>query len=185
MISKKCLFIHRAYDHESLAIEYLSAVLKRGGHETDLILSHDEEKSFNKRLIEKIKRFNPDFIFFSIMTDDYLWASKTSQFIKENFEKILIIFGGVHITACPDSVIKNDFVDYIILGEGEGAVLELVENPHRIDIKNVWLKKDGQIIRNKLRPLIEDLDSLPFPDKELFFKEAPYLKGETYYFMTG
>jgi radical SAM superfamily enzyme YgiQ (UPF0313 family) len=89
------------------------------------------------------------------------------------------------VTACPEEVIQNKFVDYIVLGEGEEAIIELVENPNRTNIKNVWLKKGGRVIKNKLRPLIENLDSLPFPDKELFFKEAPYLKGEVYYLMTS
>ena len=179
----RCLFVYRDHDHESLAIEHLSAFLKRENHETGLILIYQDEK-FEKRLIEKIEDFKPDFICFSVMTDDYLWACKTAEFIKKN-KSIPIIFGGVHVTSCPEEVIKNKFVDYIVLGEGEEAIVELIENPRKKNIKNVWFKNKGKIIKNKLRPLIQDLDSLPFPDKELFFKEAPYLKGEAYYFMTS
>lgn len=179
----KCLFVHPDHDHESLAVEYLSAVLKSAGHETGLIIIQKDEK-FEKRLTEKLELFCPDFICFSVMTDDYIWACDISKFIKK-IKNIPIIFGGVHVTACPEEVIKNKFVDYIVLGEGEEALAELVKNPHKTNIKNVWLKKKGKIIKNKLRPLIQDLDSLPFPDKDLFFKEAPYLKGETYYFMTS
>ncbi len=182
----RCLFVHKDNGHESLAIEYLSAVLKRAGHETDLIIMSDyeEKNSAQKRLKERIENFNPEFIGFSIMTDDYLWACDISEFIK-GIRNIPIIFGGPHITACPGEVMKNKFVDYTVIGEGEEAIVELVENPKKKNIKNVWLKKNGKIIQNKLRPLIKNLDDLPFPDKELFFKEAPYLKGEAYYFMTS
>jgi len=182
----KCLFIWKAHDHESMATEYLSAVLKRAGHETALILFSDfEEKSaIHKRLNEKLNNFKPDYICFSVMTDDYSWACDLSKYIKK-IKNIPIIFGGVHITSCPDEVIKNDFVDYIILGEAEEAMIELVENPNQTNIRNVWSKKNGLIIKNELRPLIKDLDILPFPDKELFYKEAPYLKGEIYYCMSG
>lgn len=179
----KCLFVHKDHDHESLALEYLSAVLKKAGHKTDLIIIYEDEK-FEKRLTERIHNFQPDFICFSVMTDDYIWACELSEFIKK-IKNIPIIFGGVHVTACPEEVIKNKSVDYIVLGEGEEAILELVENPRKKNIRNVWIRNNGKIIKNKLRPLIENLDSLPFSDKELFFKEAPYLKGETYYFTTS
>ncbi len=182
----KCLFIHRDNGHESLAIEYLSSVLKKAGHETDLIIISDYENkdSAKNRLKKRIEIFNPDFIGFSLMTDDYLWACDLSEFIKK-IKDIPIIFGGVHVTACPEEVIKNDFIDYAVMGEGEETIVELINNPEKTNIKNVWMKRNGKIIRNTLRPLIKNLDELPFPDKELFFKEAPYLEGETYYFMTS
>ena len=182
----KCLFVWKAHDHESMATEYLSAVLKRAGHETGLILFSDfeEEKVIHKRLAEKINNFKPDYVCISVMTDDYFLMCELAKSIK-NIKNIPIIFGGVHITSCPEEVIKNDFVDFIVLGEGEEAIVELIENPNKTDTKNVWFKKDGMIIRNGLRPLIKDLDSLPLPDKELFYEEAPYLKGEIYYCMSG
>lgn len=182
----KCLFVWKAHDHESMAIEYLSAVLKRAGHETALILfsDYEEENAIHNRLTEKMNNFKPDYVCFSVMTDDYSWACDLSKYIKKAGD-VPIIFGGVHVTSCPEETIKNDFVNYIVLGEAEEAIVELVENPNQIDIKNVWFKKDGTIIKNKLRPLIKDLDTLPFPDKELFYKEAPYLRGEIYYCMSG
>ncbi|MFA5856722.1 MAG: radical SAM protein [Candidatus Pacearchaeota archaeon] len=181
--SKKVLFVFPAYDHESLGLEVLSASLKKAGHSADLILNHPDEKYFKKRLIKRILDFKPDFIGFSVMTDDYLWACETSKFIK-SFKDIPIIFGGIQATSCTDEVISNSFVDYAVVGEAEEALIELIENPKRTNIKNVWSKKNNKIYKNPLRPLIQDLDSIPFPDKGLFLKEAPYL-GEIYYIMTG
>ena len=182
--SKKILFIYPARENESLAIEYLSSCLKIAGHITNLIIGYSEEKNFNKRLFQRIESFKPDFIGLSVMTDDYSWACKTSKFIKSNF-KTPIIFGGLHPTSCPEEVISNDFVDYIVIGEGEDAIVDLVENPEKTNIKNVWTKKNGKIIKNPLRPLIEDLDTIPFPDKDLYFKEAPYLRRIAYFCMTS
>jgi radical SAM superfamily enzyme YgiQ (UPF0313 family) len=86
-----------------------------------------------------------------------------------------IIFGGVHVTMVPDEVITNDCVDIICVGEGEGAIVELTNamDRHKIDysIRNLWFKKDGEVIKNEIRPLISDLDSLPFPDKILFYEK--------------
>src|SRR4030042_4021033 len=54
--------------------------------------------------------------------------------------------------------------------------LEQKDDDYRI--KNVCLKRDGQIIKNEPRDLIQDLDSLPFPDKDLYAKEYTDFKGE-------
>ena len=65
----------------------------------------------------------------------------------------------------------------MIVGEGEGALLDLargIENGH-IDPEtpNLWLKVDGEMVSNKPRPLITDLDDLPFADKDLFHDGGP------------
>lgn len=180
---KKILFIYPGRENESLAIENLSASLKRQGHKTDLILDYENKKFFKGRLIKRINDFQPDFICFSVMTDDYAWACKISRFIKENYN-IPIIFGGIHITSCPEEVINKEFIDYVVLGEGDEAIVELVENPEKTNIKNVWFKKNSKITKNPSRNLIENLNQLPFPDRMLFHKEAPYLK-DIYHCMTS
>ncbi len=183
MKSKRILFVYRGIEHESLGIEYLSATLKKEGHKTNLILGYDGEKNFKKRLYKRINYFNPDFICFSVMTDDYLWASETSKIIKEKFD-MLIIFGGIHVTSCPEEVINNDSVDYIVIGEGDATLIEIVNNPKNTKIKNMWTKKGKEIIKNPIRPLLQNLDDLPFPDNMLFYEEAPYLK-DIYHCMTS
>ncbi len=183
-IKKKVLFVYPAYENTGLAIEYLSASLKKAGHDTNLILIYQREKNFKNKLSDRIKSFKPDFIAFSVLTDNYTWACSLSNYIKEAHKDIPIIFGGIHATSCPEEVISNKSVDYIVLGEGEDAIVELVENPKKTNIKNVWLKKNNKVIKNKPRPLVEDLDTLPFPDKEITFNEAPYFR-DSYFIMTS
>lgn len=183
MKEKKVLFIYPLKEAESLGIEYLSAYLKKWGHKTDLILYKNTEEDFNKRLTERINKFKPDFICFSIMTEDYAWACKIAKLTKHIINKP-IIFGGNHSTSCPEEVLKNDFVDYVVRSEGEEALIEIIESPDKTDIKNVWMKKEGKIIKNDIRPLIQDLDSLPLPDKDLFNKESPHFK-DLYICMVG
>lgn len=183
IMSKRILFVYPINEGGCLGIEYLSSVLKREGHETNLILDLKEEKDFKKRLAKRIKSFKPDFICFSVMTDNYIWACEIAKFVK-GITDAPIIFGGIQVTSCPEEVMSNKFIDYIIIGEGEGALIDLVKNKEDTEIQNVWSRRNGEIIKNSLRLLIRDLDSLPHPDKELFITEAPHFQ-EVYRCLTS
>ena len=80
------------------------------------------------------------------------------------------MFGGVHPTIEPEDSINQPAVDMVCIGEGEEALCELLnrldEKP--TDVQNIWFKVNGEIVRNPVRPLIQDLDSLPPADRELF-----------------
>ena len=84
-IKKRILFIYRAEDRESLGIEYLSSILKDSGHKTNLIIYY-EKNNFVNRLIKRIKDFNPDFICFSVVTDNYHWSSEIAKFVKKKWK---------------------------------------------------------------------------------------------------
>lgn len=115
--------------------------MKKYGHKTSLIvdpgLFSDNEFNvkflanhfqFITRCLSEIERYNPDLIAFPVITDDYLWACHIAKNIKKHFEDIPIVFVGIHPTAVPERVMKNNFVDFAITGEGEFALLELVNN---------------------------------------------------------
>lgn len=184
----KVLFIYSIF--ENLGIEYLSAVLKAAGHQTDIVFDprlfrpHRKEYSnkllrrifdFRKYLLHQIVQYDPGLIAFSVVSADYLWACEFARDIKKLLP-VPIVFGGIHSTSVPERVIKNDFVDFVVQGEGEYALLDLANclEAGEIDysIKNVWFKRDSEIISNPCRPFIQDLDSLPFADKDLFYHKV-------------
>ncbi|MBU2222351.1 MAG: B12-binding domain-containing radical SAM protein, partial [Candidatus Omnitrophica bacterium] len=142
---------------------------------------------YKKRLISELKAYKPDLIGISVVTDFYQWACTIARMAKQEMG-CPIIFGGIHPTSVPERVIKNDFVDMVCVGEGEYPMLELANSLEKgeIDysIKNIWFKKDGKIIQNEIRHLIEDLDSLPMPDKELYYSASPHF-SQCYYIMTS
>ena len=80
------------------------------------------------------------------------------------FSALLILFGGIHPTIAPDSVINHRAVDIICLGEGEYPVLDLCEalesGENITDIANIWVKKNGMIHKNPIRDYPQDLDNL-------------------------
>ncbi len=141
MITKKkrVTFIHT--ESESFAIELLSSILKENSHEVSLVFdnrlfdSAEIKNSILKRvfgqkdlILKQVKDSKPDLICFSAFTYNYQWALNTAQQIKKKIGNIPIIFGGIHPTLMPDLVIKNKCVDYVCVGEGEYALLELVNN---------------------------------------------------------
>lgn len=188
------MFVYSVF--ENIGIEYLSAVLKAHGFQTQLAfdprLFNDQflkvkylGKIFNYEniVLKKIKDYDPQLIVFSVVSADYSWALSLAGKIKKTLPAH-ITFGGIHPSSAPDEVISHDCVNSVIIGEGEYALLELASSlsKGKIDysIKNIWFKENGLLIKNRLRPYVEDLDSLPFPDKELYYREiSSYRTGYT------
>ncbi|MDX1779171.1 MAG: radical SAM protein, partial [Thermodesulfobacteriota bacterium] len=110
---------------------------------------------------------------------NYPWALKLADKIKKVLD-VPIVFGGVHPTSVPEHVISQPSVDFVVVGEGEAAMIDLANNLNDPaacrKIPNVWAKKGNEIIENEVRPLVENLDSLPQPDKEIFYNKLPYLR---------
>lgn len=171
---------------ESLAIEFLSSFLKKQGHEVDIVFDPTifateairsaklaKKLDIKKELIQQIIDKKPDFVGFSVFTLNYQRILEIAKSLKKRKPSIPTIFGGIHTTSVPDIVIKEKCVDMICIGEGEQALDELLKNPNSTEIKNIWFKKNNKVIKNPCRPLIDDLDSLPFPDKDLFYKIYP------------
>lgn len=182
---------------ESLAVELLSGFLKKHGYEVEVIFDprlflseaiqvkkiatlFDTSREIVQQIIEK----KPDLIGFSVFTLNYQRALELAKKLKQHNTQIPIIFGGIHPTSVPEVVIKEKCVDIVCVGEGEEALLELLDSfknkRQRVDIKNLWFKRNGEIVKNPCRPLIGDLDSLPFPDKDIFYNIYPGFMKDYY-----
>ena len=114
------------------------------------------------------------------------FIKSTTSILKENFD-IPILIGGGHPTVLPEYVISDHNVDMICIGEGEGAIVELADrmekNQDYSNILNLWIKTDKGIVKNTIRPLLQDLDSLPFPDRDLFYRYGCF--AGNLYFISG
>lgn len=184
----KILFYYR--ESESIGIEYLMALLKQAGHEIGLLFEQGVSAKYGmiefgflkklerkERLIEYAKKFDPDLIAFS--SDYYLYphVRQVAKILKDIL-RVPTIMGGIQATSSPENVLNDEYVDMICIGEGEEAILELADVMERgkeiCNIENIWIKKNGNITRMPVRPLIDNLDNLPFPDRELFFKNNAF-----------
>jgi len=190
----KVSFVYGA--HENLGIEYLSSFLKKAGHETTLAFDPllfnevffklpwiSDLVKYQKNLIEEVMDSKPDLVAFSVITETYQMASRIATEIKKRVD-VPVIFGGVHPTLVPDRVIKNPVVDVLCIGEGESPLLELVNRfgegglEKAKNIPNLWVKCNGEVYKNPIGMLIQNLDELPFADKSLYYKNVPCFENE-------
>ena len=152
-----------------MGVGYLAAVLKRAGHVPSLL--HITKPIEKADLIRAVKEYRPDLIAFSSTTNMFPYVKIWAKVITENYD-VPTICGGIHPTLSPVDSISTEGLDMICRGEGEGALVELcdaIESGKEVErIGNLWIKKNGGIVQNPMRPLIRDLDSLPFPDREVF-----------------
>ena len=178
---------------ESLAIEFLSSFLKSKNHQVDIVFDPTSFATetvkipklanfldIKNELVQQIADLKPDFIGFSVFTLNYQRTLKVAKLIKKKLPNIPIIFGGIHPTSVPSIVIQEKCVDMVCVGEGEYALDDLLKHPKNTNIKNIWFKENGHIIKNSTRPLIKDLDQLPFPDKDAFYKIYPGFFNDYY-----
>ncbi|MHC5037162.1 MAG: B12-binding domain-containing radical SAM protein [Planctomycetota bacterium] len=76
----------------------------------------------------------------------------------------LTVLGGPHVSALPEESLAQSGVDAVVVGEGEDAMLELAQGSPLADVQGLLYKDgEGNPVRNPPRPLIEDLDALPYP----------------------
>jgi len=116
-------------------------------------------------LIGALREQKPVIVLISVSSVTMQLARTITRKIKEKIDTF-VIWGGVHAIIAPDECIQ--YADAVCVGEGEYAILEAVQRfseGKTIDsIRNLWIRRDNSIQKNDMRPLIEDLDSLPFPD---------------------
>jgi radical SAM superfamily enzyme YgiQ (UPF0313 family) len=173
-VHMKILFVYPNVDTKNVrsfpyAIGCLSAFLKQHGQEAELLtFQHDIPKD---ALWSHIGNSEPDLIAFSTVTLQWANTRKYAAIIKEKFH-VPVICGGVHPSFRPEEVIADANIDMVCIGEGEYALLEVMnrlENRGDLStIPNIWVKNEaGTVFRNEPAPLIEDLDALPYPDRGL------------------
>jgi len=157
---------------DPLGIMYLSSSLKKAGHQTDLICFKKEN------VFQKLNELKPDVIAYSITTGTHKEYIALNKEIKKQFD-VYAVFGGPHPTFYPE-MIEEEGVDAVCRGEGEEAFTEFVDRLEKKKnfekTKNFWVKHKGRIIKNPTRDLIQNLDSIPFPDREIIFKKDELIR---------
>jgi len=170
-------------------ISYISSFLKKYGHQTKLIvLSRISPKNNRNILDECLKKFSPKLICFTAVSTEYPFIASIAKYIKRKWPDIYLLVGGPHVSLSQKGVLSDDF-DALCLGEGENPVLELVSRLERgvlpSGIPNLWIKHSSEVEKNSTRPFLQDLNSLPFPDREMWQEWIEERPGSRYAVLAG
>ena len=157
----------------SAGIGVLSAILKKEGHQTALQHISDElDYPLDQDRINKgIYDYQPKLICFSITTNQWRTVTQVGTGIKKELN-IPIMVGGPHPSGDPDAVMEEPWVDFLCRGEGDIALPETVRCfeaglPYE-GVPNLMYRKNGVVVKEPLGKFVEDLDSLPLEDREIF-----------------
>ena len=153
-------------------ISYISSVLKKHGHDTKLIvLSRMLGQNNIKRIEKSLAEFSPRLICFTAVYTEYRLIKNLAKYIKSRYPDIFLLAGGPHISLNPGECITDSF-DALCVGEGEYPALELVSQldngKQPSAIPNLWIKRASLFEKNPARAFLQDLDSLPFPDRHMW-----------------
>lgn len=163
----------------NIGLRVLSACLQQAGHDTRMIflpsaketssfLLFDPAEIYEEQVIEQVAALCADaeLIGITVMTNYFHKAKQLTRALKEQLE-VPIIWGGIHPTVRPAECLT--YADLVCVGEGEDVLVDLAnciaEDKSHKDVANLAYKTaHDEVVINPLRPLIEDLDELPFPD---------------------
>ena len=168
---KKVLFVippfpgvNQSKDVLILGVGSLSQYLSDNGVENKVF---DMRFGYSADDLKKcIEEYKPDLVGMQIMTYRHDVACDILNAIKS--DKYSLIVGGHHVSTIDDQILNETPADFAIRLEGEDALLELCKGEPFKDIKNLSYRENGKVVKNPLRPFINDLDRLNFPRYEQF-----------------
>lgn len=145
----------------------------------------------NQQIAKRVKQWSADIVVIEIPFSGWANAAlEVASAVKEVDKDIFTVLVGLHPSARPENCLENSDIDFVVIGEPEKTVFELVDELKKEagnlkEIKGIGFVKDGVPVFTSTRPAIENLDSLPFPARHLlpmeqyfaFVKRNP-LRGE-------
>jgi len=158
-----------------LGILYLSSTLINKGIEVS-VLDHAAEGISIKKVVDWVIKEDPDILGLSVLISSSLTAPKIAEEVKKRKPGIIVVFGNHHATFNAERILrKYPFVDVIVRGEGEQTCLELVTclegSKNLKEVLGVTFRHENQIVSNPDRPLVKNIDLLPFPERNLLDNE--------------
>ncbi len=180
-----------------LGLAYIAAYLRQEGICVSLIDTiiegFDNKESFgngvfkcglaNEELGSRIREFAPDTVGISCMfTPRFNNVIEIARMVKKINAGIKVVVGGMHASVCPEETLRQEAVDFIVMGEGEIPFHELLK---KIDAKEgdfsgidgIGLRSGNDLILSPKRSFVGELDTLPFPARELLHLEEYFRKN--------
>jgi anaerobic magnesium-protoporphyrin IX monomethyl ester cyclase len=155
-----------------LGLGYIAAVLIEAGITDVQIVDAAAERFSPEDLVARVKRDKIDVVGIGATTYSYFDAIDVAKAIKDYAgDRIPIILGGPHISAIPSHAMACEYFDYGVIGEGEYTFLELIQKLGRgedvTNVPGICYRKEEELVFTPRRPLVMDLDTIPFPARHL------------------
>lgn len=141
---------------------YLAAALEAKGHRVKIIDLRTE-----KTILQEMIPRGRDFYGVSATTGEYNYAKQIAEILRSREPNATRIIGGCHATHLPVETLREMDYDLAVIGEGEETILELMEWTPPELVKGIAYREGDDIVVNEERPLIQDLDTIPFPARHL------------------
>ncbi len=162
---------------QPLGTLYVAAALQKAGHEVSFyngaFMTHDG-------IMAQVKEHQPEVI--GLYSTAFGWdrAKKTASAIKKTLDKVFVVAGGPYPVALQEKCLEDcRDIDAVVTGEGEITVVEMLarlESGSGLDgVEGVAFRSGQEVRKNPPRPLITDLDALPFPARELLGEAGKYI----------
>lgn len=148
-------------------LAYMAAVLERT-NVACMIRDYPMEKKTRFNLEDDIKNFEPNFLVISTTTPTIYNDLIACKLTKEINSDIITVAKGAHFLLFDKDILNRfEYLDLVIRGEPEETLEAIVKQAELRTIKGITFRDNGSIVRNEDRPLLEDLDPLPFPARHL------------------
>ena len=167
-------------DTYSFGLASIVSITRINGHNARVMIIKTREEY--DKVISEINTFKPQIVGFSSVSSQFSFVEELASKIKTKFPRIITVCGGAHPTINPHCILRNKILDAIFLGESENSFIEFLGKIEKKEcykgVDNLAYVDQGKVVINKLKPLIANLDELPYPDRHIYpFEETLQLVG--------
>ena len=156
-----------------LGLAYVAAALEKEGFLVEIVDNYLLEKPIDY-IKQMVRRLNPQIVGITCSSVTYRGCIETAKAAKEALPSCRVVVGGPHSSLLPDSMLQHRQVDYVVMGEGERAMVELATNITKCEdnsanaaaIPGIACRHEEKIIKTTPK-FISDLDQIPFPARHL------------------
>jgi len=161
-----------------------SFIRERGGYDCSIVDFEIVEVSSPTEMAAMVLDLSPKYVCFTTLTPRYPTVIRMAEEIKRLAPEVVTIVGGPHVTGLPQRALY-DSISYGIIGEGEEALLELLNTLETgsdvSEVKNLIYRHNEDVVVNEPRPFIKNLDELPLPAWDLMtldeYTDPAYFEG--------
>jgi anaerobic magnesium-protoporphyrin IX monomethyl ester cyclase len=170
-----------------LGLAYVASSLEKAGFQVEILDNYLLKKSIND-IKQMVKRHRPEILGITCGSVTYRRCIETAKTVKEVLPSCKVVVGGWHPSYLPESMLQHSEIDFVVMGEGERAIVELAKGIKGEDfsviakISGLAYRNKGKIVKNAPR-FIDDLDTVPFPARHLlpmhlYLREIEYLSAK-------